>query len=530
MFLRLNSGKLSPGIETSGWVGGIGSCVQIPYADSCARTLSGEGWALCAISGKGGTATLTDHGNGEATARLGDPKTGGCSATITKTGNEPTVTFQQDPFGIHGIFEWRDENTRWFASHPRLLPARSRTISPVALHGYLCFSHVPQPLTIWEGIAARPPAPLPESRSDGNLRDLLRTAVEKNLGAEREVGVYLSGGLDSSLVAALLCEIGAKPRLFTLDFGRPHDSELPLARAVAEHLNRPLHIVPARPRHILRTLNPTANALPQPYGDGVTVPLYLLGQAARQHVGEVWNGEGGDQLFGGWANKPMIAALSHGDGGGSVAEEVEAYLATYHRFHGSTERLYTEAMRSITESTNVADWIAPALDRERYPDLLHRLRAANLRLKGAQNIAPRMVALTACHGLRVRAPFFDGDLTAWSFTVPPERFLSGACEKFLLKEVAESYLPREIVWREKRGMGVPTTDWALRFGPLRLYMRHILSAWQLRSEGRFASPLIRMLLSGIDPTPEGAFRKRRVGEKLWTLLMWELWRREHKIS
>ncbi len=515
-------------------MGGIGPGVRSYVTGPPHEVCAGKDWILRRVPGRGEPATLTgcQNGNGGG-ARLGDPQIAGCSAVIDATGPVPTVAIERDAFGIYGAFRWRDGETDWFASHPRLLPLPSRTVSPAALHGYLCFSHVPEPLTIWEGVTTAPLPPLvfPETPGAGaDLRDLLRAATQKRMGAECEPGVYLSGGLDSSLVAALLCEAGAKPHLFTLDFGPPYNAELPLARAVAEHLKRPLHVVPARPRHILRALTPTANALPQPYGDAVTVPLYLLGQAARAYASEVWNGEGGDQLFGGWANKPMIAALTHSAGEDTVAHEAQEYLATYHRFYGLTDRLYAETMRKTAAGINPADWISPALDRERYPSLLHRLRAANLRLKGAQNIAPRMVALAACHGLRVRAPLFDSDLAAWSFNLPPEKLLNGACEKFVLKEVAEAYLPRAIVWREKRGMGAPATDWTTRLGPLRFHLRGTLSPGRLKKEGRFTIPLVRALLGGVDPTPEGAFRKRRLGEKLWTLLMWEMWRKEQGVS
>ena len=532
--LNLSSPRRSTSaFPLSGWVGGIGRGVDSFIPPPSSQVLSGEDWRLCCVLGKGEPATLSGcpH-DGGATARLGNPQIAGCSVTIRAGKPAPTVVLERDAFGIHGIFQYRDRETDWFASHPHLLPCEARTVSPAALHGYLCLSHVPDPLTIWENVTvAAPPASLPdEPGRKGNLRDLLRAAVERRLGTEREVGVYLSGGLDSSLVAALLCEIGAKPRLFTLDFGPPHTTELPLAQAVAAHLRCPLHIVAARPRHVARALTATARALPQPYGDAVTVPLYLLGQAARSYVGEVWNGEGGDQLFGGWANKPMIAALTHGTEKSRVAGETEEYLATYHRFYGLTNRLYTKAMQEATAPVHPADWVSPALNPKRYPQLLHRLRAANLRLKGAQNIAPRMVALAACHGLTVRAPFFDRDLTAWSFTLPPEEILSGACEKYVLKTVAENYLPASIVWREKRGMGTPTTQWTSQWGPLRLRMALLLAAKQLKKEGRFAPPLIHSLMHGTDPTPEGAFRKRRVGEKLWTLLMWELWRKEQNLS
>jgi asparagine synthase (glutamine-hydrolysing) len=490
-------------------------------------------------------ATLTGCEQQGATVLIGDVREGGCSATICAEGKEaPRLTLARDPFGLYRVYTAREvDGTLWFASDPR--PLRSIVgggiVAPAALHGYLCFSHVPSPLTLWEGIteggerAPIPPSAVRESAPWARareLRTLLREAVARRLGQSREVGVYLSGGLDSSLVAALLVEAGAAPHLFTLDFGPPHDAELPLARAVAAHLKRPLHVVSARPADVRAALEGTARALPQPFGDGVTVPLYLLGAAARRHVAEVWNGEGGDQIFGGWANKPMIAALLYGDT--SEAREIAEYRETYHRFDKLEDRLYTPALRQATAAARVdaADWIRPALDRETHPTLLHRLRAANLALKGAQNIAPRMVALAACHGLQVRAPFFDRALAEWSFTLSPDLLLAGACEKYLLKSVAaDGYLPPEIVWREKRGMGVPTADWCLeRGGPLRRETERCLSARAIAAEKRFNAEFVRNLLRGVDPAPQGAFRRRRVGEKIWALLFWETWRKVHGVS
>jgi asparagine synthase (glutamine-hydrolysing) len=208
----------------------------------------------------------------------------------------------------------------------------------------------------------------------------------------------------------------------------------------------------------------------QPFGDGVTVPLYLLGQAAAGSAGVVFNGEGGDQLFGGWVNKPLVAAELYGAGD---YDREAAYLRSFHRFYGMTDSLYTPRARAAVGAPDVGAWIRPALNADGFMSLLHRLRAANLWLKGAQNIAPRCVQLAAAHGLRVRAPFLDRALTEWSFRLPPEWFLHGACEKHLLKRAAEPYLPSEVVWREKRGMGVPVTEWCL--GPLRREVARRLS-------------------------------------------------------
>ena len=453
------------------------------------------------------------------------------------------------------------------------------TIRPDALHAYLCFSYVPAPTTILAGFDAlpagycshltlrprgsqgapahsdgspilvahtedtarddvakvgggitesahetnwreHPPALRDESAAVTELTALLRRSVAPRLGSEREVGVFLSGGLDSSLVAALLVDAGARLKLFTLDFGPPFNSEVAMAQRVAAHLKQPLSVVPAGAREIERALRPTAAAMEQPFGDAVTVPLFLLGQAAARQVGVVFNGEFGDQLFGGWANKPMIAAELYA---GPDYRRDKAYLATFHRFHGLTDGLYTPAMRRMIGDSDAAEWVRPALEADAFRSLIHRLRAANLRLKGAQNIGPRARQLAEACGLRMRAPFCDRDLADWTFTCPPEWFLQGACEKYLLKRAAEAYLPADVVWQEKRGMGVPATEWCL--GGLRGAIRKTLDPRRLKRDGWFTPEAVRELCHGCDHP--GEFRTRRLGEKLWTLLMLHVWLDEH---
>jgi len=512
-----------------------------------AKTWAGAGWGLGVQGGAGGSARLISSPGGPLRAEIGADEEAGCSAEVAPDGG--ALTLACDPFGLHGVTYTQIGGTFWAASDLRLLPnlpGVSRDISPAALHGYLCFSHVPTPLTIYADVSALPaghrlkvtgagveegsvsswrerePLGLSEDAVLGELRGLLRAAVVRRLGRARDVGVFLSGGLDSSLVAALLAEAGARVHLFTLDFGPPFDAELPQARRVAAHLARPLHIVPARPAQIRGALEATGAALAQPFGDGVVVPLYLLGRAARAHgLDTVFNSEGGDQLFGGWANKPMIAAELYGQ---KDFRREAAYLATFHRFWGLTEQLYTAQARAAAAGEDVGAWVRPALEADGFASLLHRLRATNLWLKGAQNIAPRAVQLGAAHGLRVHMPFFDRALAEWTFGLPPEWFLRGACEKHGLKRVAEAYLPTEIVWREKRGMGVPTTEWCL--GPLRREVGRWLSPSRLKRDSWFDAGAVARLRRGEDRP--GEFRRRRVGEKLWTLLMFHVWRQTHQ--
>jgi asparagine synthase (glutamine-hydrolysing) len=442
---------------------------------------------------------------------------------------------EPDVFGVRPAYELRLGGRTHASDDPRelrRLPGAPREVDPAALHGYLCFSHPPSPATLFAGVRrVDPPSPwresappqVDEAAAARRLLELLRASVERMLGSEREVGVYLSGGLDSSLVAALLAEAGARVHLFTLDFGPPWDEEVEHARRVAAHLGRPLHRVPARPREVSAALEPTARALHQPFGDPVTVPLFLLGAAARDYVGTVFNGEGGDQIFGGWANKPMIAAETYGGAGYS---RESAYLSTYHRFHGAEDQLLTPGARALLGTADAGAWIRPALEAEGFPHLLHRLRAANLRLKGAQNIAPRMTQLAAAHGLEVRAPFFDRALAEWTFSLPPRLFLRGAEEKHLLKVAAAELLPADVVWRPKRGMGVPATEWCRGslvglLGPVRREVARRLSRRRLRRDGWFDPAFVAALRAGEDRP--GETRRRRAGEKLWTLLMLHVW-------
>lgn len=443
-----------------------------------------------------------------------------------------------------------ENNTIWFASRLDLLLEMmdKSEVCISGLYGYSCFSYVPTPLTPVEGVFSVSAGTevifnlenignykvrkiyewceFSEQITDENtavsqLQSLLKNAVERQINdlKDEPVGVFLSGGLDSSIVAAFLVQLGVKVRAYSLDFGEFGISEYAYGEQVADFLNIPIIKVDASPKNIKNAIVPTVKALDLPFGDGVTVPLYLLNKVASQETKVIFNGEGGDQLFAGWTNKPLIAAgIYQSEHPNKNEGFIQQYLRTFHRLWGYESRVYQPDIYAQIRVLNAQEWLLDGLDSRFCPSLLHRLRRASLMLKGAQNIHPRATALSFVHGLNVRSPFCDLNLAKWTFQLSGELCLQGACEKYILKRAVENLLPSEIVWRQKRGMGVPLTSWCVN------NFWHDLGNWLnpgiLEAENIFYPDIATKIITG---ELGGHIQGRRIGEILWLLIMWELW-------
>lgn len=469
------------------------------------------------------------------------------------------LTLGRGVFGRATLFWARTDDAVWFSTRLGLLLSSvgGARVSVAGFYAYGCYSYVPAPLTpaenihavpagsevVWSGTSPEAPPrtntlyewreaatqTVDEKEAAGSLRGLLEESVAGQLGRTtgEPVGVFLSGGLDSALTAALLVRAGARVRAYTLDFGREYFSEVPYAELVAGALGIPLTKVPVTAGAVRGALASSAARLDGLYGDGVTVPLALLCEHARREVSVVFNGEGGDQLFAGWTNKPLIAASLYGHAADPTfphatpaGEETFAarYMRTFHRLHGHEAGVYTEAvLREVAELDALAP-LARALDPAHARGLLHRLRRANLMLKGADNIQPRAAGLGLSYDLDVRTPFCSRRLAEWTFGVGGELWLRGGCEKYLLKRAVEDLLPAEVVWREKRGMGVPLTPWLT--GRLRRWTKRRLSPRAFAREGLWQADAARRILDG---ELSGQVQGRRIGETLWLMLMWRAW-------
>ena len=460
--------------------------------------------------------------------------------------SEAELILGRDGFGRATLFWTKIAGVVWFASHLELLLSvvPRPSISIDGFYAYSCMSYVPAPLTPVDNVVAvkagtklifsnnesnesercvalhewREAETLinDEKHAIGCLRDLLEESAAKQAPprSNEPVGVFLSGGLDSSLTAALLVRAGIRVRAYTLDFLGHSFSEIQHAEHVARFLQIPLIKVPVTPDSLSRNLAETTALLDGVYGDGVTVPLAILYKRASEEIEIVFNGEGGDQLFGGWTNKPLIAASLYEDGETLVSQ----YMRTFHRLYGEEDRVYSETvLRQIDEGRLLAI-VEQALDPAFTRSLLHRLRRANLLLKGADNIQPRATNLALGYNLSVRTLFCSQSLADWTFKLSSDLLQRGECEKYLLKRSVEDLLPAEIVWREKRGMGVPLTLWLsgrFRRWVLRQMRHRVLAANEL-----WQPDLVHRILDG---ELSGRVQGRRIGEVLWLMLMWQSW-------
>lgn len=350
---------------------------------------------------------------------------------------------------------------------------------------------------------------------------LCNEAVDRRIPADGKVTATLSGGVDSSSIVAMLAERGLHPICFSAAFGDGQPNELGYARLVAEHCKVEHRVIDVEPEGFLDLLPKVIWNLDDPLCDCITVPNYLLAQAAAKEAPVVFNGEGGDPLFGGPKNKFLILGEWYRAYGNY--DRPRAYLASYHKCFEHTDELCTpEFLARSGGSPALEDYVRPFLDDEKVGNFLNRLMHLNIKLKGGQNILVKVDKMLSANGVEPASPLFDRRLAEFSFSIPPVLKRRGDVEKFAFKKAIEHLLPPPVVYRKKAGMGVPLNHW-FRREPLRGYTREVLLSPRARARGYFDMGFVERLVAG--KPPANAVGRDRGGELLWMLLAIELWHR-----
>jgi asparagine synthase (glutamine-hydrolysing) len=479
------------------------------------------------------------------------------------------LVLARDRYGIKPLYYRETGEGLEFASELRALPRGEIDLD--ALEAFLAFNSIPAPLTIfrdarklapghllvWEDGRtrleryARPaPAAADDLRSDDEaelieeLRARLRDSVRAHLVSDVPVGVLLSGGIDSSALAALAAEGSSEPlRTFSIGFEERSFNELTDARLVADRYGTNHRELVLRPDAAL-LLPALAEAFDEPFADSSALPTYLVSQLAARDVKVALSGEGGDELFGGyytyvadllalragWAAglaRPLVERLPSSSARASFDYKAKRFVRAAHlppleRHHAWKEIFSPAARAELTGRRNGFDPVD--LYRARFAEtegaeLLARLQDVDLGIYLVDDLLVKTDRASMAHSLEARVPYLDPVVTNLALALPTRQRVRGFRKKVLLRKAVEPLLPRQIVHGKKRGFSIPAAAW-LR-GELEPFARETLSAETLRRQGFFQPQAVGRLLDRHVAGNEDLSRQ------LWGLLSFTLWYERH---
>lgn len=488
------------------------------------------------------------------------------------------LVLARDRVGKKPLFYAVDRGGIRFASELKalLVEGPAPPVDPVAIHHYLTFQYVPGPLTIFQGIRKLPPGHVlvyeegrvveraywtltyddrEQGRSDADYQeefaDLLTESVRLRLISDVPLGAFLSGGVDSSSVVAIMSRLLDRPvKTFSIGFREKDFNELPYARQVAAHLGTDHHefIVEPSAIDILPTL---ARVYDEPFGDASAIPTYYVSELSRKFMTVVLNGDGGDELLAGypryaltafddltdrWLPEPararmsrLVAGLPRGIPGlDTVRNRLERAAAPFSRTYlnricyflpHEKADLYApdfqDAVKDCDSLALLASWFGEA----QAASLLDRLLAVDTRSYLPDDLLVKVDRATMAHSLEARSPLLDHRLMEFAARLPRRLKIRDGQTKYLLKQTMRGRLPDGILDRPKMGFGVPVDRW-FRADCRDFVQDTLLSARSLQ-RGYFKPARLRQL---VERQESGACS---YGSRAYALLMLELWHREY---
>jgi asparagine synthase (glutamine-hydrolysing) len=376
------------------------------------------------------------------------------------------------------------------------------------------------------------------------LRARLRDSVRAHLVSDVPVGVLLSGGVDSALLAALAAEESSEPlRTFSIGFAERSFNELEDARRVASRYGTEHRELVLRPDAAL-LLPALADAFDEPFADSSALPTYLVSELAASDVKVALSGEGGDELFGGYYTyaadllaarlggvarlaRPVVERLPSSTGKASFDYKAKRFVRAAHlppleRHHGWKEIFAPDVRAELTGRASAFDPVD--LLRARFAetegvDELARLQDVDLGIYLVDDLLVKTDRASMAHSLEARVPYLDTVVTNMALALPTRHKVRGLSKKVLLRKAAAPLLPREIVNGKKRGFSIPAAAW-LR-GELEPFARDTLSPETLKRQGYFRPDVVQRLLD------EHVAGREDRSRQLWGLLAFTLWHQQH---
>ena len=497
---------------------------------------------------------------------------------------ERRLFLARDRLGKKPLYYWHRDRLFLFASEPKALlihPAVGRSIDWTALHHYLAFGYTPATRSIFDSIQKLPPAhtatltggrltqrrywQLPRVQTSAGeavtieesaaaVRAELRAAVRRRLESDVPLGVFLSGGVDSSAVVASMREVtSGRIATFSIGFGRAAASydELPYARLVAERFATDHHEEILEP-DVCTLLPEIVRAFDEPFADSSAVPTYVVAQATARHVKVALSGIGGDEMFGGYprylglrvsglharlprwlrgVSRGLAARLPDSASSRNWADwarrfTAEPDAAPGDRYIGWT-RFFGDAALAALAKPALAAHLRPSVDELQqrafasaaHGDPVDGAFRVDLTTYLPDDLLAMADRISMASSLEVRAPFCDHRIVEESLRLSPRAKMPRGRLKGLLKTAFAGVLPREVLTHRKQGFMIPLGQW-LR-GHLRPTLDDLLAPDCVRARGLFDPDAVDVLkhehLSGA----------RTHADRLWTLMVLELWMREY---
>ena len=493
--------------------------------------------------------------------------------------------FIRDRLGIKPLYVGRRGGRIAFASELKAfaaLPGFLGEVDEEAAAGFIRFGYVPAPRSIWRNVTKVQPGEVMFVDADGrrdrrfywsateaacngldhpfdgdevaavdSLETLLCDAVARQMVSDVPLGAFLSGGIDSSTVAALMCRAGRGPvRTFTIGFAEPGYDEAKHAARVAAHLGTDHTELTVTAADALALVPHLADIYDEPFADSSQIPTHLISRLTRRHVTVALSGDGGDELFGGYNRYAfsarwgrLLARVPQGARAGLAAALGRLPAESLHRVLRclpglpplaadkllkaaeilplDSDGIYRRLVSQIGDiGPLIPDVVEPRWQFDGDPlvgrgDAIDRMQLLDTTTYLPDDILTKVDRASMAPALEVRVPLLDHRVVEFAWRLPRRLKIRGSTGKWALRQVLARYVPRELVERPKQGFSVPLAGW-LR-GPLRDWAEDLLDPTRLGAP-LAPDPVRRMWIEHLSG-------HRNFAYGLWNILMFEAWRR-----
>jgi asparagine synthase (glutamine-hydrolysing) len=499
--------------------------------------------------------------------------------------NNKTLTLARDHMGIKPLFYYKSVDSFLFASEMRSItvhPSFEKEINTQSVSDFLSLQFIPKPQTIYKGLLSLPPAsflvlkegeisikkywtlkPGPSSPglSRGDIAEktlrLLKTSVKRRLMSDVPVGVLLSGGLDSSVIAALTNNMASdQVETFSIVFKEDSFDESPFSRLMARHLKTKHHEVVLTSNFILDSLENVSYHLEEPFCEGSAFPIYHICKTAKDYVTVILSGEGADEIFCGY--EPYSAL--------NLARYYKKLPNHFHQLFSSMVNRLPVSEKKVSldmklkrftsgvqfEPPKAHFWFRCSMnDDEKYEvltkdflgqlmrpkasvlyenhynamasyDILNKIMATDCKMHLVDDLLLRADRMSMAHTMELRVPFLDIDLVNFAFSLPSSKKLGLLTNKIPLRDAVKGLIPDKIRLRPKKGLNMPYQKWFKEKGWQEI-LNDCLLPDNLKSIGFFNVEGVQKMLN------DHVAKKKNNAHALWTMMNLVLWLKNNGI-